>query len=200
VLITGATSGIGESCAYRFAAEDAKLILIGRRADRLLSLKKRLQDEYKGLRVHTEAMSVTDTARVMSLPDNLPEDLKCVDVLVNNAGLALGVTSVENNSLEDAKTVLETNVLGTIAMCAAFLPGMRARGYGHVVNMGSIAGHVSYATGSTYNASKYGVLGFTSAARHDLVGTPIRITHISPGYPYLSKIYRVIIEYSNRVI
>ena len=181
VLITGATAGIGEACAWRFAGEGAKLILVGRRTDRLLSLKAELQEAFIGCKVHVETLSVTDTAAVSTLPARLPSEFASVDILVNNAGLALGVSSVESNVVADAETMLATNVLGTIAMCSAFLPGMKARGCGHVVNMGSIAGHSSYATGSVYNATKFAVLGFTSAARHDLVGTPIRVTHISPG-------------------
>jgi NADP-dependent 3-hydroxy acid dehydrogenase YdfG len=93
-------------------------------------------------------------------------------------GLALGVTSVESNNVEDAKTVIDTNVVGVIALSSAFLPGMKQRGEGHLVNMGSVAGHYAYTTGSVYNASKYAVRGFTEAARHDLAGTPIRVTHI----------------------
>ena len=128
-------------------------------------------------------------------------------MLVNNAGLALGVTPVESNDVKSAQVVLDTNVLGTIAICSAFLPGMKERGSGHLITMGSVAvryywrckfiililistkfhcfslaqGHYAYINGSVYNASKYAVRGFTEAARHDLAGTPIRVTHISPG-------------------
>jgi 3-hydroxy acid dehydrogenase/malonic semialdehyde reductase len=85
------------------------------------------------------------------------------------------------NSVEDAKALCDTNVLGVVALCSAFIPGMKERGFGHIVNMGSVAGHYAYSAGSTYNASKYAVRGFTEAARHDLQGTPIRVTHLSPG-------------------
>ena len=181
VLITGATAGIGEACAWRFAEEGAKLVLVGRRKEKLLNLQHELQDEFKYLKCHIEAISVTDTEKVMALTETLPSEFREVDILVNNAGLALGVSSVDTNNIDDAKTMLETNVLGTIAMCAAFTPGMKLRGYGHIINMGSIAGYVTYATGSVYNASKFAVLGFTTAARHDLIATPIRVSHISPG-------------------
>jgi len=126
-------------------------------------------------------MSVTDLEKVKDLPSTLPEEYQNVDILVNNAGLALGVASVDENDMKDAETVLNTNVLSIIAMCRAFVPGMKTRGSGHIINIGSIAGHVSYSQGTTYNASKYAVVGFTNAARHDLVGTPIRVTMISPG-------------------
>jgi 3-hydroxy acid dehydrogenase/malonic semialdehyde reductase len=112
VLITGATAGIGKACAWRFAEEGSKLILVGRREDRLVELQKALQQSYKGIRVHLEALDVRDTDKVAKLPAKLPEEFQNVDILVNNAGLALGVTLVESNSVEDAKTMLDTNVLG----------------------------------------------------------------------------------------
>lgn len=145
------------------------------------SLKNDLINQYPKLKVHTVAMSVTDLDAINALPSSLPKEFQDVSILVNNAGLALGVTAVENNSVYDAKTVIDTNVVGVIALSSAFLPGMKERGEGHLVNMGSVAGHYAYATGSVYNASKYAVRGFTEAARHDLAGTPLRVTHISPG-------------------
>jgi 3-hydroxy acid dehydrogenase / malonic semialdehyde reductase len=181
VLITGASAGIGMATAWAFAAHGSRLVLVSRRQDRLDDLKKSLVSVYPSLKVHTVAMSVTNTAKVATLPNELPTDFHDVSILVNNAGLALGVSSVDQNDVQAATTVLETNVLGTIAFCSAFLPGMIQRNEGHVINIGSVAGHYSYATGSVYNASKYAVHGFTSAARHDLASTPIRITHISPG-------------------
>ena len=139
VLITGATAGIGLACACRFADEGSRLVLVGRREDRLKALQSELQKAHPQLKVHTVAMSVTDYDAVAQLPKGLPQEFQAVDVLVNNAGLARGVTSVENNSMADAIEVMETNVLGTIAFSAAFLPGMKARGRGHIVNMGSVA-------------------------------------------------------------
>jgi 3-hydroxy acid dehydrogenase/malonic semialdehyde reductase len=181
VLITGATAGIGEACARSFAAEKAKLVLVGRREDRLEDVKRMLLSEDPSLKIHTVSLSVTDYDAVAALPDKLPKEFANVSVLLNNAGLALGVTSIEKNSIHDAKQVMDTNVLGVVAFCSAFVPGMLARGEGHIVNMGSVAGHYAYATGTVYNASKYAVRGFTEAARHDLAGSPIRVTHISPG-------------------
>jgi NADP-dependent 3-hydroxy acid dehydrogenase YdfG len=126
-------------------------------------------------------MSVTDLDAVKRLPSELPSEFANVCVLVNNAGLALGLASVDTNSLIDAQKMMDTNVLSIIAMCTAFAPGMKERGDGHIINMGSIAGHYAYSSGTMYCASKYAVRGFTEAARHDLVGTPVRMTHISPG-------------------
>jgi hypothetical protein len=139
VLITGATAGIGLACAWRFADEHARLVLVGRRTDRLNEIKDAILKEYPKLKIHTVAMSVTDYGEVAALPKKLPNDFKDVDILVNNAGLARGVTKVEDNSMSDAIEVMETNVLGTIAFTAAFVPGMKQRGRGHIVNMGSVA-------------------------------------------------------------
>lgn len=181
VLITGATAGIGKSCAKRFAEHNAKLVLVGRREEKLKDVKNELLEMYPELKIHTVSLSVTDREAVAELPDLLPDDFADVSVLVNNAGLALGVTDVASNSVDEALVVMKTNVIGVIAMCSAFVPGMKIRGEGHIINMGSIAGFYAYSNGSTYNASKFAVRGFTEAARHDLVGTPLRVTHISPG-------------------
>eukprot|EP01031_Cornospumella_fuschlensis_P032464 gene32464-39253_t len=181
VLITGATAGIGAACAMRFAEQGSKLVLVGRRQDRLDTIKKEILALYPKTHIHTVALSVTDYDAVAALPTTLPAEFRDVDILVNNAGLALGVSTVDQNRIEDAKQVMDTNVLGTIALCSAFIPGMKKRNRGHIVNMGSVAGHFAYTTGSVYNASKYAVHGFTLAARHDLAATPLRVTHISPG-------------------
>jgi NADP-dependent 3-hydroxy acid dehydrogenase YdfG len=148
VLITGASAGIGEACAITLAKHNVKLILVGRRIDKLEQLKAAIQKQYPGVEIHVEALSVTDMPTVASLPNRLPKEFASVDIIINNAGLALGVTSVENNNVQDAENVIMTNVMGTIAMCSAFLPGMKSRGCGHLVNMGSVAGHYAYATGS----------------------------------------------------
>lgn len=181
VLITGATAGIGKACAESFADQGSKLVLVGRRRAVLEELKASLLKKDSSLRIYCADISVADMQAVENLPYVLPAEFKDVSVLVNNAGLALGVNSVGDNNMQDAMQVMETNVMGTIAMCRAFLPGMIARGEGHLINMGSVAGHYAYATGSVYCGSKYAVRGFTEAARHDLAGTPIRVTHISPG-------------------
>lgn len=181
VLVTGATAGIGEAIAWRFAEAGSKVILVGRRADKLEAVKNEILNCYSQTKIHTVCLDVTEAAKVTALAQSLPIEFSEVDILINNAGLALGVSAVDANNLEDANTVISTNVLGTINFCSAFLPGMKARGKGHLINMGSVAGLYSYATGSVYCASKFAIHGFTLAARHDLMGTPIRVTEIAPG-------------------
>jgi 3-hydroxy acid dehydrogenase/malonic semialdehyde reductase len=181
VVITGASAGIGEACAWDFADEGCRLVLVARRLDKLGQMKEAMEAKYKGIKVHLVEMSVTDLDAVAKLPDSLPADFKNVSILVNNAGLAIGTPSVFDNKHIDIKTVMDTNVTGTIAFCAAFLPGMKARGEGHIVNMGSIAGHKAYLNATVYIASKHAIHGFCEAARFDLLETPIKVSHIVPG-------------------
>jgi NADP-dependent 3-hydroxy acid dehydrogenase YdfG len=181
VLITGATAGIGESTAWAFAALNSKLILVGRRETRLVELKKEIQAEYPGCKIHLAVMDVGDTAACMALPSKLPAEFREVDVLVNNAGLALGVETAITNDLAQGEQMMQTNVMGVIAMCRAFLPGMKERKRGHIINMGSIASSMPYSQGSMYCASKFAVEGFTRCAQHDLKDLPIRMTLLSPG-------------------
>jgi len=138
-LITGASSGIGASCAWQFAEAGCHLVLVGRRDDKLEALKKELLQSFPKADVHTVVMSVSHLQQVAELPTKLPAKFRNVDILLNNAGLAIGFTSVDQNDVYAAQTVLDTNVLGTIALCSAFLPGMKERGSGHLINMGSIA-------------------------------------------------------------
>jgi len=182
VLITGATAGIGEATAWRFAEAGAKLVLLGRRTERLEALKRALSEAYPSLlEVCCVTFDVQAIARIAELPTELPESHRFVDILVNNAGLALGVAGVAENDMEQVRQMMDTNVTAVIAFSRAFIPGMRSRGRGHLINIGSIAGHEAYAGGSAYCATKYAIDGFTTAARHDLLGTPIRVTAISPG-------------------
>lgn len=129
----------GKACAKKFAASEAKLILIGRRKERLIALEKELLEEFPSTKIHHVAMSVTDYEAVSALPKDLPSEFQAVEVLVNNAGLALGVTSVDKNAVHDAVQVVNTNVLGVVAFCSAFVPGMIERNAGHIINMGSVA-------------------------------------------------------------
>ena len=114
---------------------------MGRREDRLELLKNELLVSYPLLKINTISLSVTDIEKIELLPTTLPDEFKDVDIIVNNAGLALGVSYIDNNNVNDARTVLDTNVLGVIALCSAFVPGMKKRGDGHIINMGSVAGH-----------------------------------------------------------
>jgi len=181
VLITGASAGIGKVTALQFAELDTKLVLVGRRTEKLQEVKDEINRLHPSVKVHVHNLDVSDIAKVLATPSALPAEFQDVSILVNNAGLALGVATADSNSMDDMEKVMQTNVHGLIAMCRAFLPGMKQRNEGHIINVGSIAGLVPYTTGSLYCASKFAVKGFTDATRHDLAGTPIRVTHISPG-------------------
>jgi len=140
--VTGASSGIGEACAHRLAEAGCHLVLVARREDRLKAMQRRLQTY--GVRVHVVPMDVADVAAVAKLPEQLAAsaaEFADVDILVNNAGLALGTASVDTNSMSDVRSMVEVNIVGLVAFTRAFVPGMKERGRGHIVNMGSIAGH-----------------------------------------------------------
>ncbi|KAG2496225.1 hypothetical protein HYH03_005823 [Edaphochlamys debaryana] len=180
VLITGASSGFGEAMAWRFAEAGCRLVLLARRQDRLENLRDQLIFTYR-VPVHTICLDVRNFAEVDLLPQQLPKDFAKVDILVNNAGLALGTATVQDNNLDDAVTMIETNVTAVIAMTKAFVAGMTERNRGHIVNISSIAGVEAYGGGSVYCATKHALQAFTTAARHDLVGTAVRVTSICPG-------------------
>ena len=182
VLITGATAGIGEACAWRFAELSARLILVGRRTERLDSLAAALCKEFPQLTAPCLiTLDIQELDQLSSLPEELPDGFKEVSILINNAGLAIGVNPVWANDMEAVQQMVTTNVTAVIGLSSAFVPGMRARGRGHLINIGSVAGHEAYAGGSVYCATKFAIDAFTSSARHDLVGTPLRVTVISPG-------------------
>lgn len=182
VLITGASAGIGEACCWRFAEAGCKLVLLSRRQERLDKLKADLLQAFPDMpEVCCVAFDVQEIDKIADLPSTLPPSHQEVDILVNNAGLALGTASADTNNMSEVMQMLNTNVAGVIAFSRAFLPGMKTRGRGHLINIGSIAGHESYQGGSVYCATKHAVDAFTTAARHDLMGTPIRVTAISPG-------------------
>lgn len=180
-LITGATAGIGEACAWRFAEAGCKLVLVGRRAERLEALKVALEAKFPGAVHKCVQLDVCELDKVAALPAELKAAGYEVDILVNNAGLALGTSTADANVVADVQTMMATNVTSLMAMTSAFVPGMKERSRGHLINIGSIAGHESYGGGSVYCATKHAVTAFTTAARHDLVATPVRVTCISPG-------------------
>ena len=157
------------------------MIIVARRGDRLEALAGELKAKY-GTEVFCLVLDMMDIEKVERMDQLLPEQFRNVDILVNNAGLALGKNSVEENVTSDIVRMMTTNVTALIIATTLFTKGMKQRGRGHVINVGSIAGHYAYGGGSGYCASKSAVTAFTSAARHDLVGTPIRVTCISPGF------------------
>ena len=176
VLITGASSGFGEAAARRFVAGGHRVIAAARRVDRLSQLGKELGGALLPL-----AMDVTDPASITAALASLPEDWRTLDVLVNNAGLALGTEPAQRSSLAEWTTMIDTNTKGLVTVTHAVLPGMVERGRGTIVNVGSIAGNTPYPGGNVYGATKAFVEQFTRNLRDDLVGTGVRATNLAPG-------------------
>jgi 3-hydroxy acid dehydrogenase / malonic semialdehyde reductase len=176
VLVTGATAGFGLATAERFAQEGARVVVTGRRQERLRSLAMRL-----GPRVHPLPFYVGVRAQVEKAVASLPPEFATVDVLVNNAGLALGLEGAHRASLDEWERMIDTNCRGLVAMTRLLLPGMVERGRGHVVNVGSVAGTYPYPGGNVYGATKAFVHQFTLNLRADIVGTGVRATCIEPG-------------------
>jgi 3-hydroxy acid dehydrogenase/malonic semialdehyde reductase len=176
ILITGATAGIGRATAELLAKEGARLIITGRREALLRELAESLP-----VPTHAMVLDVTDRDSIAPALAALPPEFQAMDALVNNAGLALGLESADQASLADWETMVETNILGLLAMTRAILPGMKARRRGHIVNLSSIAGSYAYPGANVYGASKAFVTHFSSNLRSDLLGTPIRVTNIEPG-------------------
>ena len=176
VLVTGATAGFGNAITRRFVKDGHRVIATGRRKDRLDALAKEL-----GGSLLAFPLDVTDKSAVAALPGSLPADWQAVDVLVNNAGLALGVGPAQASKVEDWDTMIATNVSGVVHMTHALLPGMVERNLGHIVNLGSTAGNYAYPGGNVYGASKSFVTHFTLNLKADLVGTGVRVTDVEPG-------------------
>ena len=176
VFVTGATAGFGAAIARRFVAEGHRVVAAGRRADRLDALAKEL-----GPSVLPFVLDVTDRAATESVVERLPEAFAAIDLLVNNAGLALGLEPAQRADLDDWETMIDTNIKGLTRMTRSLLPGMVERGRGHVVNLGSVAGHFPYPGGNVYGATKAFVDLFTLNLRADLLGTPVRVTNVEPG-------------------
>lgn len=179
IFITGATSGIGEGCARKFAAMCSNLILNGRNTEKLESLKKELTAQ--GVEVLTLPFDVRDRKAMQEAVDSLQGQWKHVDVLINNAGLVIGMDKEHEGSLDEWDIVIDTNIKALLAMTRLIVPGMVERGCGHVINIGSIAGDAAYAGGSVYCATKAAVKALSDGLRIDLVDTPVRVTNIKPG-------------------
>jgi len=176
-LVTGATSGFGEAMARRLLAAGAKVIATGRRAERLAALAKELATD----RLLTRELDVTDEASIAALLPGLPAEFEAIDVLYNNAGLALGLNKAHEASLDDWETMIATNVTGLVRMTRAVLPGMVARNRGDVINLSSVAASYPYPGGNVYGATKAFVRQFSLNLRADLIGTKVRVTSIEPG-------------------
>jgi len=181
ILVTGASSGIGEACARRFAAEGAQLALWARRRARLESLARTLEAQHRVVPQLAE-VDVRDRAAVNRAAEALVAAGQVPDVLINNAGLASGLSKVHEGDPEDWDRMIDTNLKGLLNVTRAILPHMVARRRGHVVNIGSTAGHQTYPMGNVYNATKFGVRALTEGMNLDVAGTPIRVSEVDPGF------------------
>ena len=176
VLVTGASAGFGDAIARRMVKDGHRVIATARRKDRLDALQKELGGDLLAF-----ALDVTDKAAVAALPGSLPEGWREVDVLVNNAGLALGVAPAQVSKLDDWETMVATNVVGVIQVTHALLPGMVERDRGHIINLSSTAAMYPYPGGNVYGASKAFVSQFSMNLKCDVVGTGVRVTDLEPG-------------------
>ena len=176
VLITGASAGFGKALAERLVAKGHRVIGCARRLDKLNALAENLGELFLPV-----VMDVSDTASIPQIIADLPDDFKEIDVLVNNAGLALGTNSAQESSLDDWMRMVDTNIKGLIALTHAVLPAMVARDSGYIINLGSIAGNWPYYGGNVYGGTKAFVKQFSLNLRADLVGTQVRVTNLEPG-------------------
>ena len=179
IFITGATSGIGEGCARKFAAMGSNLILNGRNTEKLEKLKLELTTQ--GVEVLPLPFDVRDRQAMRQAVNSLKGKWQDIDVLINNAGLVIGMDKEYEGSLDEWDIVIDTNIKGLLAMTRMIVPGMIKRGCGHIINIGSIAGDAAYAGGSVYCATKAAVKTLSDGLRIDLVDTPLRVTNIKPG-------------------
>ncbi|MBW4647721.1 MAG: SDR family oxidoreductase [Kastovskya adunca ATA6-11-RM4] len=180
VLITGASSGIGAACAEMFAQANAKLILVARHPEKLESLAAKLSQE-TNCQVHVLPFNVCDRAAVESALDSLPEPWSAIDILVNNAGLSRGLDKLQEGSIQDWEEMIDTNIKGLLYMTRQIVPGMVSRGKGHIINIGSVAGHFTYPRGNVYCATKAAVRAISEGLKQDLLGTPVRVSSVDPG-------------------
>ena len=178
-FITGATSGIGEACARKFAEDGYNLILTARRSDKLESIKTEL--EAKGAEVKTFVFDVRDAEAAKKAVESLNDKWQDIDVLINNAGLALGLDKEYEGNPDDWNTMIDTNIKGLLTMTRLFVPGMVKRNEGHVINIGSVAGDAAYANGNVYCATKAAVKAITDGLRIDVASSAVRVTNLKPG-------------------
>lgn len=181
VFITGASSGIGNGCARKFAKEGWNLILNARNESKLKELKSELESEYPEIEIYLLPFDVRNREQIKAALEALPSEWKTIDVLVNNAGLVIGVDKEFEGNLDEWDIVIDTNIKGLLAMTRLVVPGMVERGRGHIINIGSIAGDAAYPGGSVYCATKAAVKALSDGLRIDLVDTPLRVTNIKPG-------------------
>jgi 3-hydroxy acid dehydrogenase/malonic semialdehyde reductase len=180
VFITGATSGIGKACAVEFAKAEANLILCARRIELLKSLADELIKEYK-IKIHFDKVDVRNKSKVDHFVELLPAEFKKIDILVNNAGLSRGLEKFYEDDFNNWEEMIDTNVKGLLYVTRAVVPGMIERTNGHIVNIGSVAGHEAYPKGGIYCGTKHAVDAITKSLRMDLIDKNIRVSTVDPG-------------------
>jgi len=180
VVITGASSGIGAACARTFAEAGANLVLAARRIDRLQEIAEHLCSTFD-INIRAVVLDVRSREAVVDFVQTLEKDGVVVDVLVNNAGLASGLATVQEGDIDDWETMIDTNIKGLLYLTRAVVPGMVARGSGHVINIGSIAGHETYPNGAVYCATKHAVAAINRGLAIDTLGTGVRVSSVDPG-------------------
>ena len=180
VCITGVSSGIGAACAAEFARQGSALLLIARRADRIETLARQLREQFHCTTLSRQ-LDVRDRSQVEETFRTLPPEWQQVDILVNNAGLSRGLDRLQEGLIDDWEEMIDTNVKGLLYITRAVLPGMVKRNSGHVINIGSIAGHQVYPAGNVYCASKHAVDAITQGLKMDLLGTNVRVSTVDPG-------------------
>lgn len=180
VLITGATSGIGEACAHAFAEQGARLILCARRKQRLDKIADTLRETHQ-VEIYTIELDVTQPKQVAQSIEQLPQQWQAIDILINNAGLAAGLDKFQDADLNDWERMIDTNVKGLLYVTKAVIGTMVKRDTGHIINVGSIAGHNVYPKGNVYCASKHAVGAITKGLKLDLAGTQVRVSTVDPG-------------------
>src|SRR5436309_16120288 len=180
VFVTGASSGIGRATALVFAAEGARMLLAARRAGKLAEVASECLKR-GAPSVHSIDLDVRDHRAVQNVIDTLPEQWAEIDVLVNNAGLSRGLDKLYTGRIEDWEEMIDTNVKGLLYVTRAVVPGMVVRGRGHVINLGSTAGEMTYPNGAVYCATKAAERSINDGLRQDVLGTPVRVTSVDPG-------------------
>jgi serine 3-dehydrogenase len=180
VLITGASSGIGAACARAFASAGAHLLLVARRIERVRELAAALRQKH-GVQVHTDMLDVRDRAAVERFVAGLVPPWNAIDILINNAGLSRGLDPIHTGDIADWEEMIDTNVKGLLYVTRAVVPGMVERGRGHVIHIGSIAGHETYPGGNVYCATKHAVTALTRSMSIDLLGKGVRVSSVDPG-------------------
>jgi len=180
VFITGASSGIGKATAVEFAKHGADLLLCARRTEKVQSLADELQKQFK-IKAHAFQLDVRNHKKVESTLNALPAEWKNISVLINNAGLSRGLDNTQDAKIEDWDEMIDTNVKGLLYVTRTILSGMIERKEGHIINIGSVAGHWTYPKGNVYAGTKFAVNALSQGMKMDLLGTPIRVTSVDPG-------------------